>query len=263
MQALLHADNAILVPQGNGGGALDADAVLGGRGALDVAVPQVEEVVAFVVVREHCNNLLVLFKRQESRKVGRAGGRPRFGNFVGQNHKHCTLIGKETHALVGLCLQHEQRLILGDGGKRKLPGQHLAHFKPLADADGNVLDNGEVFAFIHGRFVAGNERRPARCRQLAADFDELLFNERHELFIAAQNGAEFGNELDHLGVLALDGNEFHVGQALEPQIENRLRLRFRKAEGLHQAFARFLGGLGGADERDDRVQIVHGDHETG
>ena len=56
--------------------------------------------------------------------------------------------------------------------------------------------------------------------------------------------------------------DFQSGQALQTHIEDRLRLNLGQAKVLHQPLTRFLGVLGGADELDDRVKIIHRDHQA-
>ena len=49
-----------------------------------------------------------------------------------------------------------------------------------------------------------------------------------------------------------------TGEALETEVENRLRLDLGELEALLQAGARFIGVGRPADERDDLVEVVEG-----
>ena len=91
---------------------------------------------------------------------------------------------------------------------------------------------------------------------------KLLLDDVHELLFVLQNGFQFGNGFQKLGVFLAQGQNFQPGQALETHVQNGLGLDLRQTEALHQARLGRLGVLAFADELDDLVQIVHGDHQA-
>jgi hypothetical protein len=69
------------------------------------------------------------------------------------------------------------------------------------------------------------------------------------------------DQRQHLAVLGDDLVALERGQALQPHVQNRLRLQLRQAELLHQCGlrARRVGRL--ADRRDHLVEVVERDHQ--
>ena len=77
--------------------------------------------------------------------------------------------------------------------------------------------------------------------------------------LVPENGLEPRDEPDDLFVLVLDLLPLQLGQALQPQIQDGLRLNLAHAELAHQAAARLVDGAGAPDELNDGVQVVQGD----
>ena len=91
---------------------------------------------------------------------------------------------------------------------------------------------------------------------------KLLLDNVHELLFVVQNGFQFGDGFQKLGVFLAQGQNFQPGQALETHVQNGLRLDLRQTEALHQARLGRLGVLAFADQLDHFIQIVHGDHQA-
>ena len=75
----------------------------------------------------------------------------------------------------------------------------------------------------------------------------------------AEQRAQLLDALAEVLELRLDLLAREPGQAREPQVEDRLRLDLAEREALLQLCARVVGVGGGADERDDRVDVVERD----
>ncbi len=94
----------------------------------------------------------------------------------------------------------------------------------------------------------------------AAGHDVLLDHGEH-LRAALEDALERRDELDDLLVLVLDLLPLESGEALEPHVEDRLRLDLRELERLHQLDARVVDVLRLLDELDDLVDVVERDLE--
>ena len=91
------------------------------------------------------------------------------------------------------------------------------------------------------------------------DLEQLLADERVDARRVAEDRAQLGDALAQILVLRLDLLAREPGEAREPKVEDRLRLDLGEREALHQLRARLVGVGGGADERDDRVDVVERD----
>ena len=91
---------------------------------------------------------------------------------------------------------------------------------------------------------------------------QLLLDHVHQLLFAGEDGLQLRDALLEVGVFLAQRQNFEVGQPLQPHVQNRLRLRVRQREPLHQ---RGLGGLGIlalSDEGDHLVEVVHRHHQA-
>ena len=96
-----------------------------------------------------------------------------------------------------------------------------------------------------------------RLRRLQFVDDDL-----QEQRLAAEDGAQLFDQLDQLGELVEDLLPLQPGQALQLQVEDRLRLDLRQSEGGDQAGLGLRRGLRGADQGDHRVDVVEGDAQA-
>ena len=104
--------------------------------------------------------------------------------------------------------------------------------------------------------------RPAVVAVGLAQVGGLRLDHREDPHRVAEQRLEVGDALLELLVLVLDALAFESGETAELHLQDGLRLRFREAELRHQAGARRLDVRGGADERDDRVEVVQRDAES-
>ena len=77
--------------------------------------------------------------------------------------------------------------------------------------------------------------------------------------LVAEDRAQLGDPLLQVGVLVLDALALEPGERAQAQVEDRLRLDLGELEALHQPRARLVGVGRGADQRDDRVEVVERD----
>ena len=118
----------------------------------------------------------------------------------------------------------------------------------------DVLHLHQVFeADLAGVF---DDLRAALVAEVLLDFLQLLDDHAAQNFFRAQDLQIFRDLLLDLGQLVDDLLLLHAGEALELQFDNRLRLFLGELEAGDQAVAGFPRSLGGADQRDHRVQIV-------
>ena len=101
-------------------------------------------------------------------------------------------------------------------------------------------------------------RRSSPFAYSVLDLEQLLADEAVDPDFVGEDRAELGDALLQIGVLLLDSLALEPGEALEAEVENRLRLDLGELEALLQAGARFVGVGRSADERDDFVEVVEG-----
>ena len=89
--------------------------------------------------------------------------------------------------------------------------------------------------------------------------EQLLAHDGGDLRLVAQRLAQLADPLAEVGVLVLDLLARQAGQPCEPHVEDRLCLDLGQVELLHQTRASGLGVRRGADQRDDRVEVVERD----
>ena len=73
------------------------------------------------------------------------------------------------------------------------------------------------------------------------DLLQLLLDQSEHARLVAEDLAQLLDPLEHVLVLLADLVGLQRGEALEAQIEDRLRLDARELEALHQALARHVG----------------------
>src|SRR5205823_2223833 len=74
-----------------------------------------------------------------------------------------------------------------------------------------------------------------------------------------EDRAQLGDALLEVLVLLVDALALELGQALEAEVEDRLRLDLAELELLLEAGAGGVRVGGGPDQRDHRVEVVEGD----
>ena len=98
-----------------------------------------------------------------------------------------------------------------------------------------------------------------RIVEAVLDLEQLLADHVHQPLLVGQDRAQLGDALDQVVVLGLDLLAGEAGQGPQPQLQDRLGLDLGQPERVHQAVARGLGVLGGADQRDHLVEAVERD----
>jgi hypothetical protein len=83
--------------------------------------------------------------------------------------------------------------------------------------------------------------------------EQLLFDQRVDLLLGAEQLAQLGDALLDVAVLVLDSLALERGQRAQAQLEDRNGLDLREVERLHQPVLRGVGVGGLADECDHGV----------
>src|SRR5258705_13462535 len=91
------------------------------------------------------------------------------------------------------------------------------------------------------------------------DLEQLLADERIDAGLVAEDRAQLRNALLQVLELRLDLLAREAGEPREAEVEDRLRLDLGEREPLDELRARLVGVGCGADERDDRVDVVERD----
>ena len=94
---------------------------------------------------------------------------------------------------------------------------------------------------------------------LLLNLPQLVDDDLHHELVARQDGEQALDQLQQLRELVENLLPLEAGQALQLHVEDRLRLDLRQAELRHQALARLAGILRGANQRDDRVEVIERD----
>ena len=91
----------------------------------------------------------------------------------------------------------------------------------------HVLD-AELFGLV-------DDLRAALVAVLLLDLQQLFLDDLHLELLALQDRLQPLDQLDRLAVLVLDLLPFQAGEALEPHVQDGLRLDLGQLELLHQA----------------------------
>jgi hypothetical protein len=111
----------------------------------------------------------------------------------------------------------------------------------VRDRDDHLLVGDQV---LDVDLVLGvGDLRAAVVAVAIADLEQLLADQAHDLGLVAEDVAQPGDPLDDVGVLGLDLVRLERGEALQAQVEDRLRLCARQLEALDQAVAATSGSL--------------------
>ena len=93
---------------------------------------------------------------------------------------------------------------------------------------------------------------------LLLNFAELLHDDFTNLGIARQNFLQFGNPLAKFFEFIFNFLALETGQALQLHLEDGLGLNLAEFELRHQAFTGFGCSFRGADQLDDRIDVIEG-----
>jgi hypothetical protein len=93
------------------------------------------------------------------------------------------------------------------------------------------------------------------------DLEQLLPDDRHHAGLVAEDLSQLADALDHVGVLLPDLVRLERGQALEAEVQDRLRLESREVEALDQAVPRDIGIARAANQLDDFVDVLDRDEQ--
>ena len=129
----------------------------------------------------------------------------------------------------------------------------------LRDRDDHLLVGDQVLDVEV--VLGGRDLRPALVAVGLRDLGELLIEDAVDAGLVPEDLAQLPDALDNVGVLCLDLVGLECGEALEAQVEDRLRLDPREAELLDQAVAGGVGIARATDQLDDRVEVVERDEQ--
>src|SRR5581483_10579403 len=91
--------------------------------------------------------------------------------------------------------------------------------------------------------------------------EQLLLDDGVDLRLVAEQRAQLADALLQVAVLVLDVLALERGERAEAQLENRRRLALAQVELLLQPGAGGLGVGSGADQGDQRVEVVERDEQ--
>ncbi len=117
--------------------------------------------------------------------------------------------------------------------------------------DDHVLD-GDIFRTV-------DDLRAPFVAVFLLDLLQFLDDDLVDFFLVGQNGAQLRDQFDGFAMLLHDLAALQAGQALQPQIQDRLGLDLAQAEIGHQPFLGNFRVGGVANQCDDRIQIVERD----
>ena len=130
----------------------------------------------------------------------------------------------------------------------------------VGDGHQHVFLDDEI---LDGEFAFGlDDLGAARIAEFFFDVFELGRNDLQQLFFIGEDFLQPRDRFERLLVLQLDLLALQSGQAAQRHVEDRLRLNLRELELIHQAGARRLRVLGGANQLDHRVEVAQRDQQT-
>src|SRR2546429_7305169 len=109
----------------------------------------------------------------------------------------------------------------------------------------------------------GEDLGAPRVAVLLLEREQLFPDDLHELPLGRQDALQLLDERQRLLVLLHDLVALELGEALEPHVEDGLRLDLREVEAGHQGVLRGVRALGLADQADHLVEVLHGLAEAG
>ena len=146
-------------------------------------------------------------------------------------------------------------LLLAVGGQRK-----RLDVARVRDRDDHLLVGDQV---LDVDLVLGvRDLGPAVVAVGVLDLEQLLADQAHHLGLVAEDVAQVLDALDDLVVLGLDLVGLQGGQALETEVEDRLRLEARQLEALDQPVARRVRVARAADQLDHLVDVRDRDQQA-
>ncbi len=123
----------------------------------------------------------------------------------------------------------------------------------MGDGDDDVLDGDQVLQ--PDLILLLDDLRASRVAVNFLDFLQLALDDFLEDLVAGEDLLILGDFLLKLIVFRLDLVALESGEALQLHFQDSLRLAIGKFEGGDQSRAGFGGGLGGADQLDDGVEL--------
>ena len=108
----------------------------------------------------------------------------------------------------------------------------------------------------------GRDLRAPLVGEALGDLQELLLDDREHAALVAEDLAQLADALGLVGVLRLDRVGLERGELGEAQVEDRRRLDHREAEAGDELLASVLAVARGADQVDDRVEVVERDQQA-
>ena len=106
------------------------------------------------------------------------------------------------------------------------------HVAGLGDGDDHLLLGDEVLDVEVA--LVGHDLGAAVVVVVALDLEQLALDDRVDGVLVAEQLAQLLDARQQLLVLLLDLVALEAGEALEPQVEDGLRLRPRELEGVHE-----------------------------
>ena len=139
--------------------------------------------------------------------------------------------------------------------------------------EGNALDVAAVGQRQHDvffrdevfhRHIRGVEGDPSAAvvAELLFDLRQLVLDNAKDFALVGEDGFQVLDGFQHFLIFFLNFFPLEAGQALEPEIEDRLRLLFRESEAVHEGGAGNIGGARLPDRLYDRVEMVKGDGQA-
>ena len=168
----------------------------------------------------------------------------------------CACLEEETAAFLQIFLRQRQRRLFHHLRR------HALELAAAREGDDNVFWRFFVLFRIDLDFLGLLNGGAPALGILVTDGLKFRCDHVHEHRLMRENVFKARNECLDFLVFFPECENFKVRETLETHVQNGLRLDFIQTESLHQGSACFLGGLAGADQPDDLIQVVHGNHET-
>src|SRR6185437_15719771 len=224
-----------------------------------------------ILDRQHGAHFLALLQRDQTVHRFALAGRAGVGNLVDLEPVDAAGVGEHQDVAVGRGDEQvlDEILVARPRALAPAPAPALGavgrdrralQITGVGDGDGDRLLLDQILEHdFRGSVLNLRAARVFVAAEVLADILQFVGDHAAQLLVAGQNRLELRDaELD-LGQLVEDLLPLQPGEAVQLQVEDRLRLLFAERELLHQPLARLLRAGGGADELDDRVEVVQGD----
>src|SRR5215472_15738738 len=270
-----HPNERVFVFQQNRDDAVGANVfVLVEFGLLDHSAAGGEEQVFALQVlrqRQESRQRLALLQAQQIGDGTALGRASAFGQLIGLERVHLSGGGEEKQPVMrGNRHQVLDEVLFDSGGADLAPPaaplgaierqRSTLDIAAVGDGDQHILFNDQVLdreiAFALDNLGA------ARVGEFFLDVLQLIGDKLHQLALVGQDLAEADDVGGDFLVLVFDLAALQRGQTAQRQVEDRLGLDLGQLEAVHQLVARGFGVLGGANQLDNRVEILQRDPQS-